>query len=133
MDGFYDWDWEDLEVTDYGDMDQNLWDLENQITASKTINNINIYKLNIDDVLVNKITGAKIKITSLSEDRKYIQAVNLDDQWNYWHIAPVNYNINQIIDHFKLEADLKRKECDCGAKHTSFPEHHLGWCSLENK
>lgn len=25
------------------------------------------------------------------------------------------------------------KKCDCGAKHTSFPNHHMSWCSLGGK
>jgi hypothetical protein len=24
------------------------------------------------------------------------------------------------------------KNCDCAAKHTSFPNHHLKWCSLKS-
>ena len=31
-----------------------------------------------------------------------------------------------------LDLELKKEnKCTCGAKHTSFPEKHLGWCDLK--
>jgi hypothetical protein len=33
----------------------------------------------------------------------------------------------------KLQRPMAVRECECGAKHTSNPKHHLGYCPLNNK
>ena len=35
------------------------------------------------------------------------------------------------FDDFRGFPAIKEKKCDCGAKHTSFPQHHLHWCSAK--
>ena len=34
---------------------------------------------------------------------------------------------DKYLDEFDNEEEL---ECECGAKHTSFPNHHYYWCSM---
>jgi hypothetical protein len=39
--------------------------------------------------------------------------------------------LEQILD--ELESKREKRNCECGAKHTSNPKHHLSYCPLAKK
>jgi len=36
----------------------------------------------------------------------------------------------QVSPRYCINKSIQLKRCDCGAKHTSFPNHHFDWCSV---
>jgi hypothetical protein len=45
-----------------------------------------------------------------------------------------SFNIEKFkLDWILFDNDITKINCTCGAKHTSFPDHHSDWCDLKKE
>jgi len=68
-------------------------------------------------------------------DKGIVNSVNPDNQ-NFSIMSSIlageRFYSNTTCWIVKTAERPTQKPCDCGSKHTSFPEHHLKWCSTNS-
>lgn len=86
------------------------------------IKELKIFKLNTHDANVCYDVAHQYNCATITEFLK-IDNIRL----------PFHRSLQSLlIDRYEAgNPKFELKECDCGAKHTSFPKHHYHWCSVK--
>ena len=82
----------------------------------------------IDEIVIVKKTKSRARVKTISMDMVGILYL---DGYQYYDLVredELESESGSDSDYWWLP---KKKVCTCGAKHTSFPNHHLDWCDLK--